>query len=71
MSICGEEGLATSLLGKPLGADLYDMLCNQSTGAIRNLDATLDVVVAIAALIIVVYIALKATRVVIQALRQG
>ena len=71
MSVCSEEDLAGALLVNPLGVQLYEMLCNVGGGAIRYLDTTLVVVVAVSALILVVYLAIKASRVILTFVKKG
>ena len=73
MSVCSEEELATVLgVGNnPLGSQLYEMLCNVGGGAIRYLDTAVVLVVSVSALIIAVYIAIKASRVILTFVKKG
>ena len=62
MSFCSDDAYFVLRGQGEVGAALAEMLCGQNGGVIETLDLLVYSVVGVAALLIVVYVALRAVR---------
>ena len=71
MAICFEPSMLAMASSSDVGAALYNMLCNEGDGAIWALDTVASAVLAVGASVVVVYVAVKASRFLSDALKKG